>query len=387
MIKLVTYLYNTSQIDQFSESEVSEVIISNNLFSRFGEHTVEESIQLATLAKNSGLKTVFEWDKLSTEDEHEVLKEKFSKIDLSSFDSIRIQDLGALFYVASNFKKLKLQLVLETAHHNSYSFSTYFDLFPGQIERVILSIELESSDLAKIVKNIPVPCEILGLGRILLFYTPRSLISPLVFDHDDLKEIKYFEVEGNSQESPHKGFPIIENSRGTYMFNTSDFCLLEQIEELSQIGMKYFRFDNRFLSLSLENMISLLLKEFKLEKAKEIKSLYPNRVIRGFYHRNKSDVLFPKLKNQHTQRRDDQFLGEVFHVKKNEWLGIILHSDRPLELQSKIKIITPEGKEKHLTIFKLEDSMSRNAFNTQRGRFYKINYIKGVTTKSSVYFV
>jgi len=35
------------------------------------------------------------------------------------------------------------------------------------------------------------------------------------------------EAYGTSEESPHSGFPIVENRHGTFMFNVKDLSLLE----------------------------------------------------------------------------------------------------------------------------------------------------------------
>ena len=170
------------------------------------------------------------------------------------------------------------------------------------------------------------------------------------------------------------------------MFNPTDFCLLEQISQLEEIGLTHFRYDNRFNdSISIHKLNELFLK-FSIERAKALKETYPNRVIRGFYHKNKSDVLFTKLKNQHIQRSDKNYFGEVFHVQKGEWLGVMSHTNESLTIGQELKIITPEGKIKKSHISLMENSRSQKVESTTCGQFYKINFTKGVSVKSSLYF-
>ena len=63
------------------------------------------------------------------------------------------------------------------------------------------------------------------------------LLSTLL-PQDDEKRAKsmtsgeFLEATGESEESPHKGFPLIENSHGTFMFHIKRLFLLEHLEHL-----------------------------------------------------------------------------------------------------------------------------------------------------------
>jgi GH24 family phage-related lysozyme (muramidase) len=45
-----------------------------------------------------------------------------------------------------------------------------------QLQRIVLSIQLPAETIAAYVRALPVECEILGLGKILLFYSERNLL-------------------------------------------------------------------------------------------------------------------------------------------------------------------------------------------------------------------
>src|SRR5690606_4501254 len=110
----------------------------------------------------------------------------------------------------------------------------------ARLTRLVLSIELSKESLKNIVPALKTPCELLVLGRILLFHSPRALLAPLA---GPVADPAWLEAVGASEESPHKGFPLLENKHGTFMFLPKDFCLAEQLPELKELGLEYMRFD------------------------------------------------------------------------------------------------------------------------------------------------
>ena len=102
-----------------------------------------------------------------------------------------------------------------------------------QCERLVLSNELSKEKLLEYAHLLNTPIEVLVFGRILLFYSPRLLLSPL--EKTELENNHSIEAFGTSEESPHSGFPLIENSHGTFMFNVKDLYLLDHLEELKEM--------------------------------------------------------------------------------------------------------------------------------------------------------
>src|SRR5690606_19569791 len=147
----------------------------------------------------------------------------------------------------------------------------WIELAEGRMERVVLSIELSKDTIAQYTRELSVPCELLGFGRILLFYTPRPLLSSLsgekVVQNEELLAL------GESEESPHKGFPLIENQHGTFMFHIKEFCLVDYAQELGQNGLSFFRIDQRFDERKIREVTELV-KNFSEESFLSFKEEY-----------------------------------------------------------------------------------------------------------------
>jgi putative protease len=364
-LKLVGYIDNENDIND----SFSEFIISPQELSRLGRSDFDESIKFARICKERGIKTTLEWDILMTEERFQEVIEKASKyIESDLFDTIRVQDQGAIFYIKTKFPHKKIQLVLETGNHNFEAITGWIDFVGSSLDRIVLSIELPEKVLESYISKLDVDVEFLALGPILLFYSPRSLVSP------HFKETN--RVIATSEESGHKDFIVIENDHGTFMFNPKDFSLLDQLETLERIGLTHIRLDLRFFKEHGLKFVSL----------KHCKDNYPRPVIRGYFLVNKSDVIFKKLKNETIQRNDENYLGEVLEVSKKNYVAIMIKSSKiSLKVDDVLTFQTPERKVIKGKVTSLKDSSGEDILEASKGQLVIINHVRGTSVRTAVY--
>ncbi|MFT6603513.1 MAG: putative protease [Bacteriovoracaceae bacterium] len=119
----------------------------------------------------------------------------------------------------------------------------------------------------------------------------------------------------------------------------------------------------------------------------KIKEASPQRLIRGFFNTNKSDVLFKKLKNHRIQRIDENYLGQILEVNKKNYLALKLKNPiKELKCGARLKLLTPDGKEKKLEVQRLQDCQGKDLFNASGEDLVFINHVGGVSVKAAVYF-
>ncbi|MBN20817.1 MAG: hypothetical protein CL678_05950 [Bdellovibrionaceae bacterium] len=383
-MKLVSYLEKKSDLEIFKENEIKEVLISPLYLTRMGKSSLEDTHFLAKEAKKTGLKTVLVWDIVMTEEDFQEAVFYFKKIDLSYFDAIRVQDPGAIQWIQLNTKH-PIQLILETGNRNILGIQKWISSVE-RLEKVIFSIELSKEMLLKTLSEISVPVEILVMGPILLFYSPRALLS---FDKksENLDPLRWIEAKADSEEGFHHDFKVIENKHGTFMFLPRELCLLDKIDELKQMNIESFRIDLRHQSTEkFLPQIKKLIENFNSKDWQDFKKNYPEKLIRGFYAANKSDILFKKLKNQNIQRVDKNYLGEVLEAKKGSYLVLKIKS-KTLELKmgSHIKFKTTTGKEVVSKVTQLRNSRLELIDSASHGAIVIVNPVNAVTVKSAVY--
>lgn len=380
-MKLTSYAQNLFDLGVLKDSGIEEVILGHRLLSRYSKTTDEELNRLIQRARELGLRVLLEWDILMTDEVFEATTPVLKKF-LYLVDAIRVQDPGALKWCIEE-TILPLQFIAENGNHNIESLKGWCELSQGRLERIILSIELARETITEYCHALPIPCEILGFGRILLFYTPRSLLGNLYPEKFAMNE--ELEVLGESEESPHKGFPILENRHGTFMFHIKEFCLIEYAKDLSESGLAFFRIDLRFSEQKRLTIISSLMAKFDQSKFLEFKEEYPQDLMRGFYLVNKTDILFPKLKNVRLQKREGDFLGEVLEAEKGQHLAILVRNSRGIRVGDKLRILHPKGEEFLIEVRNLRNSSLTEVTEVPSGSLALIPYLTGVWVRSQIF--
>jgi putative protease len=381
-MRLTTYARSLHDLNVMKDLGYEEVILEPKSLSRFGKLPSEEFITLSKRAKELGLRVLLEWDILMTED---VFASKVSEAkELSAFaDGIRVQDPGALNWILENTQK-PLQFIAENGNHNLKALQGWIELAEGRMERMILSIELSKTAIELYTKELNVPCELLGFGRILLFYTPRPLLSALL--PEKISQNEELAALGESEESPHKGFPLVENQHGTFMFHIKEFCLLDYAHELASMNLGFFRIDQRWENPSRLVEASSLVKSFSQESFDHFKDLYSQDLMRGFYLVNKTDVLFPKLKNSRLQQREGNYLGEVLEAEKASHLAVMIKNAKGLRITDCLKILHPKGEEFEVKIYSLRNLSLEDVDFVPAGQIALIQFVGGIWVKSQVFY-
>jgi putative protease len=359
---------------------MTEVILGHIDFSRFGKLSNDDFKNLANRSKELNLRVILEWDILMTEDKFHQLQNKIFDL-LPHAEALRVQDPGAFEWCLKNTNH-PLQFVAENGNHNIRALEAWIEHAQGRLERIVLSLELPKNKIQEYCEQLKSPCELLGLGRILLFYTPRQLLAPLQDDkvsyNDELVAI------GESEESPHKGFPIIENRHGTFMFHIKEFCVLEYAQELEDYGLSSLRLDLRWTDFSVIDLImSYMKKEINFE---ELKNTYPQDLMKGFYLTNKTDVLFPKLKNHRLQNRQGDYVGEVIEAEKGSHIAIHIKNERGLKKSDRLRIIHPKGDEFFINIYSLRNLALEDVEIVSNDSVAIIQFAGGVWVKSHVFY-
>ncbi|MBT4792044.1 MAG: hypothetical protein HON90_10770 [Halobacteriovoraceae bacterium] len=374
----LTYAQSIHDLSIIRASGIKEVIISNKYLSRFSKLECCRELMLA--ARKLNLTVILEWDILIVESDFAGISERFNAISSELYDVIRVQDVGVLEYILETTSK-PIQFVAQTGNHNLIGLQKWVSYIGTRLERIILSLELNKDAIKNYCQQLSCPVEVLVVGPILLFYSPRKLLSAPLLESINQEVI---EAMGESEESPHKGFPILENRHGTFMFHIKDLFLLDKLDELMQTGAQYYRLDLRHQE-DLNLITDIVNPRAKENHFAQVKQAYKRDVIRGYFHINKSDVLFKKLKNSRVQRKDEHYIGEVIETKKSDYMAIWIRTNQTIKLDDELKFINPEGKQFICKVYMLKNSSYESVESCGRGQLALINYMGGVWPKSQVY--
>ncbi|XWK89902.1 MAG: U32 family peptidase [Phormidium sp.] len=323
---------------------LQEVLLEPILLARQGKLTENQVKTLAGEALKRGLRQVLVWDILMPERVMNDVCERLKSWDLSQFAAIRVGDPGVAYWLKIHFPKIPLQLIVETGNHNFESLLGWCEIFGESLERLILSIELPEEKLMEYCQKLPVACELLGVGQILLFYSPRSLLAEPLAVEEDLNSTLYLEATAAFEDAPNRHFPTLETIHGTFMFLDKDQFILDKLEGLESAGLHTVRLDLRHLEKNgdvavdidnicrkiIENPATLRLNWFRETRA-------------PFFKANRTTALFPRMKSKVADYRNQNCLAEVLTGESGKY--VVFQTLRPFDVSQIQNMIMPTGEE------------------------------------------
>ncbi len=164
-------------------------------------------------------------------------------------DGIIISDPGVMV-VAGKWAP-NIPVHLSTQANTTNSLGVLFWQNHG-VRRVNLARETTFEDLTLIRRNTAIELEIFIHGAMCVSYSGRCLLSAFLNDRSANLGLctqpcrwSYRLVE---EKRPGEYFPIFEDSRGTYIFNSKDLCLLDELGKLMALGITSFKIEGRMKS-------------------------------------------------------------------------------------------------------------------------------------------
>lgn len=163
-------------------------------------------------------------------------------------DALIISD-PAIFTMAREILP-QMELHVSTQANNT-NYGIYRFWYGLGAKRVVSARELSLEELKEIRSNIPDDMEIESFihGAMCISYSGRCLLSNFLTGRDANQGActhpcrwQYSVVE---EKRPGEYFPVEEDDRGTYIFNSKDLCMIEHIPELMEAGIDSFKIEGR----------------------------------------------------------------------------------------------------------------------------------------------
>ena len=180
-------------------------------------------------------------------------------------DALIISDPGVLLLTRKHVPDMAVHLSTQANTTNSSSVSFWRQ---QGVRRINLARELSFTEIAEIVKHSEAEIEIFVHGAMCMSYSGRCLMSGFLASP---KPLAAKGGEGNlvqpvihrsansgfctqpcrwswglvEEKRPGEFFPVEQDSRGTYILNSKDLCLIEEIGPLASLGIDSLKIEGR----------------------------------------------------------------------------------------------------------------------------------------------
>ncbi len=162
------------------------------------------------------------------------------------FDGIIVADPGVLDLVREVAPGMSIHL--STQANTTNWRSVRFWQQQG-VTRVNLARELSCASIGEIRAHTDLELEVFIHGAMCISYSGRCLLSSVMAERDANKGNCAHPCRWNyalmEEQRPGTYFPVMENDRGTFIFNAKDLCLLPCLPELLALGVDSLKIEGR----------------------------------------------------------------------------------------------------------------------------------------------
>ena len=348
----------------------------------FSENFSETELFAAVkLAHQHGVKVYLACNIYSRTHEESAIRSFLSKAGEISPDAVIIADPGILLMAGEIIPHIPLHLSTQANTTNLSAVKLWHKL---GVKRVNLARELSLTEIKAIVEHSPIEVESFVHGAMCVSYSGRCLLSNFLNNRDSNQGLcshpcrwKYAVVEEMRPGSYH---PLVEDERGSYIFNSKDLCMIEHIPALIQAGINSLKIEGRMKGIyylasvikTYRNAIDSYMNSPETYKSdprwlNELYQVFSREYCTGFYFGYPDEG----LQNYNNSRLGQihGFIGKIIDIAKitdeaNQDQG--QDQDRKYMVQIKNKllatdtivILSPTGDPKPVKILELTDSQN-----------------------------
>lgn len=305
----------------------------------------------------------------------EDMAEYFKEIEKIGADGLIISDLGVFSVAKEAVPNMEIHVSTQANNTNYKSASMWYKL---GAKRVVVARELSIKEIAEVRKNIPENMDIEAFvhGAMCISYSGRCLLSNYLSGRDANKGAcshpcrwKYHLVE---ETRPGEYMPVVENERGTYIYNSKDLCMITHIPDLVKAGIMSFKIEGRMKTPFYVGTVVKIYREaiddyLKDQKLYESKLDYYFEEVSKASHRDFTTAFYygkpdgeQQVYTNNTYIRDYDFIGIVEENYDEETGCAIVMQRNKFVIGEEIEVLPAVGQAWKMTVEKMwnEDGAS-----------------------------
>ena len=303
------------------------------------------------------------------------VREYFEELKEIKPDGLIIAD-PAIFEIAGEVCP-EIERHISTQANNT-NYGTFNFWYKQGATRVVTARELSLEEIKEIRANIPEDMEIETFvhGAMCISYSGRCLLSNYMVGRDANQGActhpcrwKYSIVE---ETRPGEYYPVFENERGTYIFNSKDLCMIEHIPELIEAGVDSLKIEGRMKTAlyvaTVARTYRKAIDDYKKDPELYKKNMpwYLDQISNCTYRQFTTGFFFGK------PSEDSQIYDSNTYVKEYTYLGIIgeerdgtyrIEQRNQFSVGGTIEVMKPNGDNVEVTVKRIltEDGVEQES--------------------------
>ena len=340
-----------------------------------GNFSNEELKEAVSFARHHGIKIYLACNIYSRNHEQKQIRKFLEHAGRINPDAIIISDPGIIMLSKQVIPEIPVHLSTQANTTNINAVKFWHSL---GIKRVNLARELSLNEIQEICSSGHAEVETFIHGAMCVSYSGRCLLSSFLSGRDSNRGLcshpcrwKYSVVE---ELRPGEYHCLMEDSRGRYIFNSKDLCMIEHIPELIDAGIHALKIEGRMKGI---NYLATVVKTYRHaidsyindpERyvtdplwIEELTNIYHREYCTGFYFNLPDSELLNSTNKHHGQIHG--FIGKIIECENDNTCRIAVRNR--LSKGDTIEILSPAGPGAKIKIDCLYDSKGQEITHAQ----------------------
>ena len=219
----------------------------------------EEIGQATAYAHERGVQVYTTLNIFAHNDDLADLPEYLAALREAKVDGLIISDPGILAVAQRVAPEIPIHLSTQA---NATNFESVRFWVGQGVKRLNLARELSLAEISQIRQATGAELEIFVHGALCISYSGRCLLSLYLTGRDanqgNCAHPCRYHYRLEEEKRPGQFFPVEEDSRGTYIFNAKDLCLLNRLPDLIRVGADSLKIEGRMKSVYYVGAITRL---------------------------------------------------------------------------------------------------------------------------------
>ena len=319
-----------------------------------GNFTYDDLQEGINFAHDRGKKVYLTMNIFPHNNDIEGMPEFIEKVSAIGIDAIILSDPGVFSLVKEIAPDMDIHLSTQANNTNWLSAKFWYE---NGVKRIVLARELSLKEIKQIKDKLPedLELEIFVHGAMCISYSGRCLLSNYMANRDSNRGLcahpcrwKYYLVE---EKRPGEYLPVMEDERGTFIFNSKDLCMIEYIPDIINSGVTSLKIEGRMKSSFYVATVVKAYREaidayykgnyvFREKWLEELSKASHREYTTGFY-KNKTTS---KDQIYHTSSyiREYEFIGVVKDFDEESGIATIEQRNR-MYVGDEIEVVNPVG--------------------------------------------
>lgn len=296
--------------------------------------TIDQIAEGVKFAHERGVKVYVTLNIIPHNEDFQGLEEYVQELVDIDIDAVLVADPGMFMRIKEIAPNLEIHISTQASVTNKDTVMFWYNL---GAKRIVLARELTLDEIKKITEDLPedLTIETFAHGAMCMSYSGRCLISNYMLGRDANRgdcahpcRFKYNLVE---ETRPGEFFPVYEDDGGTFIMNSKDLCMIQNIPEMIEAGINSLKIEGRvkgiyYVATVLRSYRMALDEYYKDSENYKFDEKYLEEIKKASYRDFTTGFFFGKPKD------DAQVYATNSYIRGYDFLGMVLDYDEETQM-------------------------------------------------------